>query len=272
MKIAAVLGVHANTEIVEDTLDSIRTWVTDKVLVVVDRATWEDWGQYLEIPAYKMSGFYHNVPIASYRNYTLGLMKAYELWPDADWYVHTEYDTLFASNAFKDDLRRFPTAWVLGFDYRDQEFKFPLLESMMKEKINGCYYFIGCCQFYNKEFMQKLASINFFERFLNLTNGLQRRRTDELDVFPGYNGFCLLEHLYPTLAHHYGGELVELANINRRIGNYRRYPVRFRPEVSIRENFAAASIIHPVKTFGELRRYHRDKRNARRNQKPNHLR
>jgi hypothetical protein len=210
---------------------------------------------------------YHDWPKGSYRNDVYGLFNLYRLWPKMDWYCHCEYDVLFTSSDFKEDLLRASEhgIWMLGNDYREENYQFPLLESMLKTKFSGSKYLLGCCVFYNGEFVRRMMEINFFERFLNLTNGFAN------GFFPNYEeqgGFSLTEHLFPTMAHHLGGKIKELANWRfdksqgyKWDGNYKRYPMRFRPELAEKENFPEASVMHPLKKFEHpIRKLHRLKR------------
>jgi len=263
MQIAAVLHVHENTDLVLDTLESIQTWVTDDILAVVDGKYWRRWGRKINLPAYKLEGFKHGHFVASYRNHILGMMQAAQLWPNADWYLHTEYDTLFASDSFKTDVEEAGKqgAWCVGCDHRkDTHLKLPLLESMLKTNIDTCHYLIGCCHFYKSDFIKKLLEINFFNNFLHLTNCFS------VGEFPGYEGYCLMEHLFPTLAVLFGGKIKELAHWNETIGGgqYKKYPVRFRPVLTWKENYPEAAILHPLKDFpNPIREYHKRKRHGK---------
>lgn len=252
MKIAVVLNAHGHTELTLDTISSIRQYVTDRILVVVDGAHWS-WGESVDLPAYKLQGLVHNYVKGPYRNYTFGLYHAHKMWPDMDWYCYTEYDALFASESFKDDLKN---EWCVGIDERTGDYKFPLLEAMLKEEIEVSKYLLGCCVFHNGEFVRHLADMNFFERFLFLTNDFPK------GFFPGYEeqgGYDFGEHLYPTLAHHFGGEVKGLSRWQENPGvwrgDFRKYPIRWKPELDPQgENFPEAAIMHPVKSYNHVLR------------------
>jgi hypothetical protein len=259
MEIAAVLHIHRHTNLCIDTIDSIRGWVTKDVLAVVDGKYWKNWGEKAPLPALKLEGFPHGLPVAGYRNFILGLMHAVAIWPTADWYLHTEYDTLFTSDTFLEDLEAAGkrNVFCLGFDYRENQYQLPLLEAMLKAKFNGTKYLIGCCHFYKGDFLRELAGQNFFARFLNLTNHFPP------GVFPGFEGFCVMEHLLPTVADWMGGGVEGLAAWKGRTGygQHKKYPVRFRPELDWQENYPEAAIMHSIKSLNNpLRNYHRNKR------------
>ena len=262
MKIVTILHVHSNLKLVLDTLDSIQAWVGNDVLMVVDGKSWNRWGKKISVPCYKMEGFSNGIGLSSYRNQVLGMMEAAKLWPDADWFLHTEYDTLFTSSEFKKDLVEAGNrgTWCVGFDYNESNDRYPLLESMFKDEIiKSCSkYLIGCCQFFNADFIRRLSEMDFFVRFLNLTNGFS------VNEFPGFKGYCFMEYLLPTLSAYLGGNIEELAcwkKNNIGFGQYKKYPVRFRPYLNWEDNYPEASIMHPIKTLDDpLRNYHKEKR------------
>jgi hypothetical protein len=197
---------------------------------------------------------------------TLGLKEAANLWPDVDWYCYLEYDCLVGSNQFEKDLAIAESmgVWCLGNDHRVGNYKFPLLEAMLKTQFKESHYLLGCCVFYKQEFIKKLKEINFFERFLYLTNDFSQ------GYFPGYEeqgGYDLTEHLYPTLASHFGGKVAQFAAWSRKEGkwaggNFGKYPFRFQPELHPEEHYPEAVIMHPLKGYDHpVREFHRKKRN-----------
>lgn len=261
MEIAAVLNVHSQPDVIRDTIDSILTYLTEKIIVVVDGAAWPSL-KYEKFPVGKMEGFYHNIHKSPYRNVALSLKTVTETYPDAQWYCYTEYDVLFASERIKNNLRLAEEkgVWMLGNDGRVDVEAMPLIQSLVGEKFKSSYYLLGCCQFFHRNFISKLNEIDFFNRFLNLTNGF----TD--GFFPFYGGYDLSEHMYPTLCRHFGGNIGVFAHYDengRWHGAYKHFPVRWRPEIDPEtENFPEASIIHPLKTYDHpIREMHRERRN-----------
>ena len=268
MKIATVLHCHGNTELVLDTLDSIKTYVGEDVLVLVDGSKWKEWGQYLPVEN-KHCGFIHDHYPGPYKDVVFGQLKATEMWPDADWYLHTEYDALFVSD-FLDDLVKFydQNKWCLGSNWRTFDFKLPLLNDVFGWDIQETVFLMGCVQFYHAEFTQALRHIDFYRRFLSATNTLTK------GAFPGFKGFDVGEHLFPTVAATLGGEerVGELSTwpdydecVFR--GEYRKYVIRYHPEIGEDDNFPEAAIFHPMKDpNNSVREYHKVKRHAK-NQK-----
>jgi hypothetical protein len=262
MKIAVTLNAHGHTDMVLDTVMSIQKYVTKDILMIVDGAAWDKWGKDVELPVHKTCGLFHNCSKSPYRNITYGLMQTHMLFPDADWYCYTEYDTVFASDSFKEDLERAKhnNTWVMGNDLRTGKFKFPMIERMLRCKIPVSKYMLGCCLFHNSVFIKVLSGINFFERFLWLTNDFDKGH------FPGYEeqgGYDLAEHLYPTLAHHFGGGLHSFGYWDRKDGwiGDKRYMMRWKPELRPEEVPEDAFILHPLKSYDHpIRTQQRKKR------------
>lgn len=258
MQIATVLNAHGHTDLVMDTLDSIRTWVSDKVLVVVDGAKWDDWGAKVRLPVYKLKGFRHNSHRAPYRNVALGLQQATELWPDLDWLCYTEYDALFASDRFKHNLKMADElgVWMLGNDGRVDHVNPFWIEKFTESEVTSSYYLLGCCHFFARPFLDKLREIDFFERFLRYTNGYG----SELPYFDGYD---ISEHIYPTMVRSFGGKVAVFATWDgeKWHGSHKVFPMRWKPELTEEEDYAEMSIAHPLKTHDHpIREKHRKRR------------
>lgn len=265
MELAVILSVHNNKEVALDTLESITRYATNNILVLVDGSHWGEW-ENVDLPVYKLKGFNHGWYRAPYRNVLLGLMSAYRLWPNVDWVCYMEYDCLFGSSAFKKDLQDAADrgCWCIGNDFRrnqDQNMRF--LETIVKGKFEEVVYLLGACVFYYKEFFKKAFEQELFERFLFYTNEFKR------GFFPFYSAWDLTEHALPSIVKHYGGKIEQFAAYNQTSdfwsGNFRRYPVRYRPELEFKEeHFLQASIMHPVKTLGHsIREFHRQKRKSK---------
>ena len=252
--IAAVLNTHLYDDVFEDTIDSIKTYCTKDVLVLVDGCSW---GQFEGKDDFaKMCGFKHGVSKSPFRNMALGMMQIWDMYPDKEWYLYCERDVLFGSSRFIPNLQMASDkdVWMMGFSGHVDEHNMPLVESMLGEKLRGCYYLLGCCMFFHNNFMKKLDEINFFERFLNLTNSFSQ------GVFPSYGGYDISEHLYPTMCRHFGGNIGVFSSYegNEWHGHYEYYPVRWQP--SITEGYEKASILHPSKEICEARLFHQKKR------------
>jgi len=266
VKIATVINAHKNLELLLDTIDSIKTFVTDDILVVTDAA-----GELknIKLPTYQIEGFYHNSTRSPYRNVALGLGKAYELFPEADWFLYCEPDCLFTSSDFKYNLTiaDHNDIWVLGNDVQKDRIKLLLIEQIIKENINVSYYNLGCCVFYCNEFIQRLVEIDFFDKLINISNHFTE------GFFPKYNGYDLSEHLYPTLCVHFGGDVGTFAswdsNKKEWSGNYRRFPMRWKPEIDLSEVYPETCILHPNKSVNsEIRKIQREKRRCLKEDQP----
>lgn len=261
MEIAVVLNVHSQPDVIIDTLDSILTYVTDKVLVVVDGASWDDFRD-VKLPVGKVQGFYHNKPKSPYRNVALALNTVTDTYKQADWFCYCEADVLFGSERFKHNLKMAEDmgVWMLGNDGHVDNMAMPLVSALIGEPIKSCYYLLGCCQFFHRKFIDKLKEINFFDKFLHMTNGFTE------GYFPMYSGYDLSEHMYPTLCRHYGGNVGVFATYDHDgswHGASEYFPCRWKPELDPEtETFPNASIMHPLKKYDHpVREYHREKRN-----------
>jgi hypothetical protein len=175
-----------------------------------------------------------------------------------------EYDCLLGSSAFKKDLQKAEEEgyWCLGNDFRRNEAQnLVLLEKIVRGKFEEIVYLLGACIFYHKDFLKKAMEEDFFERFLFYTNDFKR------GFFPFYTAWDLTEHALPTIVSYFGGKIKQLASYNQAnnmwVGNFRRYPIRYRPEIEYNPDlFLQASILHPLKKISSpVRIYHREKRN-----------
>ena len=262
MQIATILSSHADTDLTVNTIQSIQRWVGNDLFVLIDGATWNSWGKKATLGVPKLQGLYHNSSISPHKNLTVGLKTALNMWPNADWFCLTEYDVLFGNDSFKEDLVEADKngVWMLGNDYREENQNMSFLEQMFKMKFDvGSKYFLGCCVFLNAKFVKKLEEIDFFHKFLWWTNAFER------GYIPHFTGYSFVEHLFPTMAYYCGGKLQQLAKWNQYQiyqGNFRRYPMRFTPEIdSSLDCFAEAAIMHPVKDINSplrlmYRRHH----------------
>jgi len=265
MKITAILNTHDVPETTLDTIDSVRRYMTEDILVVVDGHAWQTYAG-INLPTYKLKGFNHNWYKSPYRNIILGLYTAASNWPNADWFCYMEYDCLVGSSLFKKDLEAAAKEgiWCVGNVYRGgQTVDLRLLEKIVGGKFEEAVYLLGACVFYHKDFIKLLLEKEFLQRFLFYTNPFQR------GFFPYYDAWDLTEHALPTIVRHFGGKVKQFATYNQMTGvwggNYRRYPIRLRPELTYEEqHFLQASIMHPLKTADHpIRKYHRAKRNMR---------
>lgn len=263
MKISVTLSAHDNTEAVLDCIDALKRYVTNDILLVVDGASWENWGKINDFGVEKIEGFHHKYPKAPYRNVTYGLYNSKRIFPNADWYCYCEYDVLFTSSEFKKDLEKADKSgiWCLGNDLRKYNFKLPYFNRIVGKEIKDYFYLLGCCVFHSRKFMNKMIEDKFFERFLQSTN------TFEKGHFPDYEqqgGYDFAETMFPTMAHYYGGTVGQLAVWNQFLnqwnGNSQKYPMRWKPELGLEDNLTEASIMHPVKADSDLRKFHAAKR------------
>jgi len=281
MKIATVLNCHEESDLLLDTLDSIRLFLSKDILLVSDGSS-EDNFESINY-TYKLKGFSHNSSKAPYKNVILGLMKAWEIWGEnVDWYCYTEPDCLFAANNIAQDLKK-RNSWLIGnnlkkekVDLNFEDNSFPFIGKFLKKEITDTYYMIGCCLFFKKDFLKKLKELDFFEKILNYTNAFNKGH------YPKYKGHDISEHLFPTLAWHLGGGLGEFANLSvpeHPTGNHEKYKIKFGGSFTYIfndklnkstngdlgtddfESCKKSYVMHPIKEFNNpIRKYHRSLR------------
>lgn len=258
MDIVSVVGLHGSP-VDGDTIDSILKYSTQKVIAIIDGAAA---AKFETLPVIKINGFYHNQSYSPYRNIALGLMMAIKHYPNFNWLCYSEYDVLFGSDFFKSILDQAERAgmWLVGSntvgfqvgDPRAPDLSF-IERNIVKGQFSSIYYSLGCCMFFHRDFIRQLLKIDFFDRFLNLTN---------YTSIPQYKGYDINEHLYPTLAHYYGGNSCSLSGwINGVWEGDKRFPLRWKPELEATGNYQHASILHPLKSpTNYWRVYFREKR------------
>jgi hypothetical protein len=255
MQIAVLLNAHSDIEVIKDTIDAVLTYVTDKILLIVDAKYWDEF-KFVDLPVNKVCGFYHGIPRAPYRNMALGMHLLRQQW-DVPWYCYVEYDVLFTSQRFMKslELAQSKNVWMLGNCGHVDVVELPFIEELIGEKLRSIYYMLGCCQFFNRDFMLKLEQIDFFEKFLFLTNQFG-------SDFPKYTGYDISEHLYPTLCRQFGGNIGVFASWDdvKKIwhGASQYFPMRWKPAIT--ETSDLTSIVHPSKTMDDVRLYYREKR------------
>ena len=240
MKIAVLLNCHAYPELVADTVASIKTWVSNDIGVMIDGACWDkfEFVKWSDTVAFK--SLKHNFHKSPYRNITFGLKKIYELFPDYDWYIYTEYDCLFTSDAFLNDLKNTGITCYAS-DIRSDKWCLPYFDKIMETKITDYKTMLGCCVFYSGEFIKKLYNMEMFDRILDMTESFSTGQ------FPDYPGYAFEESLYPTLVNHLGGTVSELGAWRGSKWTNKRYMMRFRPNIELNELSGEASIVHPLK-------------------------
>ena len=137
MKISVLLNCHGDEDLVKDTIDSVKKYVTNDILVLIDGCNWADWGVSVDLGVEKISGLYHGKSKSPYKNLTYGLSKIYEKYPDSDWFCYIEPDVLFTSSSFKDDLK---DCWCIGADLRHYKYELPFFVNMTRfEFKHYCY-------------------------------------------------------------------------------------------------------------------------------------
>lgn len=260
MRIAVILSAHENSPTYRDTLESVKTHLSDDVVVLADGF---GAGQFDGVDL--IEGFRHGKSSAPVRNVALGLMGAWERWGGvADWYCYIEYDCLVGSGEVREHLGMADERgyWMLGNDMRSVDRSMPFLDRLEGGRI-PLRYLLGCCWFMSSAFMGELARRRFFTRLLEYTNFFDSETVLLEDASgKGLPAHDPSEFIYPSLAVHYGGTVEQLACWDGGwSGNYHHYPMRFKPDLSESDPFRDACVMHPVKDpESPLRRFHGERR------------
>jgi len=161
MKIVTALYTHYDDDMTLDTLDSIKTWMTEDVIVILDGANTHNYKERIKDTIIKV-GLPHGSAKSTHKNMALSIDHLHSQWPDADWYCFIEPDVILLNDSYKKELNE---GWVRGTDYRDNPWDLPLLNEIVEFEVPiGCY-FIGCIQFLHNDFVKKLYEMDFFNRF-----------------------------------------------------------------------------------------------------------
>ena len=249
MDIVTIINAHNNPALLKNTIDSVRRWVTDKIIVVIDAAGWYLFSNF-KCPENTelVKGVYHNCYRSPYKNIAIGLNYAYAKYPKADWYNYIESDVMYLNDLFKEDLRAKSDHTDLGFIQRtgkqgDQW----LVEKIFQKKL-PVYFMLGAIHFYSHSCISQLVGIDFFSKVLEETKQYSGA------AFPNFSHYAVEEVIYPTASAVFG-RIGNLGNYDNTIckssyGNIcERYAVRFTPEISEKEVTAFTSIAHPLKNM-----------------------
>ena len=254
MKIASVLNVHTNPELVKDTIDAQRAWLTDRTLLVVDGASWDKFKSFEHRDVVVVRGVNHAARKSPYKNMGIGLLDAYRRWPDSDWFCYSEYDTLFVSDKIKEDLDKASktTASFLGFNPRHKlgSQDHWLVQNLLSRRYGQpmCWKSIGCLMFYSGFCIQHFVESDFISRMLDKTSAYQGEH------FPHFTDYAVEEILFPSAASLFG----DIKSITSFESPKSRYVIKFGHDVDFSDVSDATSVIHPAKNpRSQVRRHFR---------------
>lgn len=242
MDIAALINTHADPEMTADTAHSVQTWMTNKILVLVDGAGWHHFGtRNFAYPLHK--GLYHGRSKSPYRNILIGLAELYKRHPNSQWYCYLESDVLIANNQFKTDLLR--GKYIGGIEYRGGgSMEIPVLNQAIGQSVKENHHLLGAIMFMSKKFVDRMMADDVPNKLLRATE------TFNSGDVPEFHGYAFEEELFPSLAHHYSpGSVFQL-------GDWNKYNVRWQPDITPQETTPSASIFHPLKTYNHPVRVH----------------
>ena len=254
MNFVTVLNVHNNPDGVVESLESIEAFLTDKIVVVVDGLGWEAFKDFSYKNAIIVEGFEHGVNRSQYKNCALGLIKAYNKWPDAEWYCYIEFDVAFLNDGFKQDLKTM---------YHIKDLSLVATDVMNHDQDNDHWMVSDILQRPTKGFKTLGAVMCFTQMCLNKWNEsnflyllLEKTKLYKGDFFPNFHAYAVEEVIFPTAAAAFG-KILDISRFNPA-----GYTVRFQPEVEFHELNRFTSLAHPSKDFdGKVRKYSKSIRN-----------
>jgi len=256
MRFACLLMTHLDTELTRDTLESIQCYMTSNNLILVDGKFWPHFAR-VNFGCPTMKGLDHGHTCSPYKNQILGLQRLRKLHPDADWYAYVENDVLFATDQYKEDLELADKkgAWSAGFEVREYYQPWPLLSNRLGIRVLYHRIMIGCCQFYRREFLERLEAMDFYDRFMAICATYDAS-------FPDYTHVAVEEGLLPSMCKYFGRATFQMGHWDAG-HNQDRYAVRFRPLWEPGEMTRNFSIIHPIKRVEKIRERQRKVREFR---------
>ena len=245
MEIAAFVHTHNNPELTADTVDSVKTWMTKKVFVLVDGAGWKNF-DHKDVGCDLHCGLLHGRQKSPFRNILFGLKEIYKRYPDQEWYAYLENDCLVVTDQFKEDLKKAKGKWFAGCNHRTGQLDIPLLDQLVGGRVSEEHYVIGCTMFFHRDYLEKLLSENIPNKIIEATLPLPS------GDFPAFRGFAFEETLFPSLSNYYRSSSVYPLS-----GNFTpRYPVRWPLDLLPSDVSPAATILHPVKKADDPLRLH----------------
>lgn len=247
MEIATVINVHNLPEMARDVIDSVRAWVTRKIVLVVDKAGWENYSNFTHPDTEVVCGVFHKANRSPYKNWIVGMSKVHEMWPDVDWYNYIEYDVLYLNSDFKKDLKNRKTQGysMVGFNHEVKQNSDDhwLVKKILSRKDIDCHKILGAITFFSKRSFKKLNDdVNFFNEVLEETKDFEGAE------FPDFKDYAVEEILFPSVASTVG----RVGNLSPDNSNSRRYAVRFADQIRPDEINPETSILHPLKDEGSI--------------------
>jgi hypothetical protein len=247
---AASLNVHANPSLTRRNIDLIKRNVTHNISVLIEGSTYDNWPLDFFKDIQVIEGFKHTAPRNPYKNVFLNLKTTYEKFPNCDWYVFSEFDNFIINENFKNDFQYINENYsLIANDFRQIYCEDNLFESSLGIKFENFYCMLGCCYFIKKNFMEILYR-EIFEKFLSFSSFMPQ------GFYPNFHQYDVTEVLLPTLCKYYNFDVFSYARFKEEDfswqGMYKKYMMRFRPNIEFFEVSKQASIIHPIKSENSL--------------------
>lgn len=250
MKFAASLNVHANPALARRNIELLKRNVTGNICMLVEGSAYQNWPIDYFHDITVIEGFKHNVPRNPYKNVLLNLKKTYENFPNADWYVFSEFDNFIVTEKFKNDFQYLHERYsLIANDFRHVYCEENLFQNCLNINFEDFYCMLGCCYFIKNNLMKMLHEY-VFDNFLNYTSFMPE------GYYPNFFQYDVAEVLIPTCCMHFDFNVFNYARFKEEDylwqGMAKKYMMRFRPNVQFYEVSKMASIIHPIKEEEQL--------------------
>lgn len=249
MEVAVVMNVHGRVDVVRDTIDSIRTWMSNKIVIVVDQLGWEHFKDFEYPDTHVVCGLPHGKPKSPYKNFCVGFNEVYKKWPNVDWFCYTEYDMVVVSDQFREDLEFGTQNGISCMGRRYYKIGNRRKDHWMAMQILGnrdlpIYKMLGALMFFSRPCVEGLMKFNFFSEVLERSKDYQGTK------FPGFCGFAVEEILFPSAAAAFG----PIHDLGSDLAG--KYLVRpgWQP-VGLEEIRPHTTFAHPIKKMDERRLY-----------------
>lgn len=251
MEIATIINVHNNPVMARDTIDSVRAFIGNKILLIVDEKGWSHYADFKHPDTTVKKGVYHGAKRSPYKNLSIAMMESYKLWPNVDWYMYIEFDVLIISPVFKEDLidamQRGVAAVGVNHCIKSQSNDHWMVKEILYNQTEiVCHKLLGAVMCYSNRVIRSLVELDFFDDLLERTKAFKGHD------FPDFTEYAVEEILFPSAASVFG----PVENFKGFVPRGNKYPVRFAPEVLPHELSAEATIAHPIKDSNNLIRQH----------------
>jgi len=247
---AASLNVHNDPSLARRNIDLLKKNVTHDISVLIEGTSYEEWPLDYFSDVNVIEGFKHTAARNPFKNVMLNLKKTYELFPNADWYLFSEFDNFILNEKFKNDFQYINENYsLIANDFRHVFCEDDMFKKCLDVSFEDYYCILGCCYFIKRNLMEILCN-QIFEKFLNFTSLMPQ------GFYPNFHQYDVIEVLLPTICMYNKLNVFSYTRFKEEDfswqGMNKKYMMRFRPPIEASEINKQLSIVHPVKTEDSL--------------------